>query len=65
VKIFLESVDHKTLGIEVLRKVRFALCVCCKLFRIILRQFNIETLKNNDSRMPFIRTQNYILLKDF
>jgi hypothetical protein len=64
-EIFLESVDHKTLGIEEMRKYKFALCVCCKLFRIILKQFNIETLKNNDSTMPFIRTQTTFCLKIF
>jgi hypothetical protein len=45
VNIFLGSVDHKTLGIEELRKCKFALCVSYKILRIILKYFNIETLK--------------------
>lgn len=63
--IFLESVDHETLGIEELRKYKFALCVCCKIFRIVLKYFNIETLKNNDFMLPFIKTQTTFCLKVF
>lgn len=65
VNMFLGSVDHKTLGIEELRKCKFALCVSCKLFRIILKYFNIDKLKNNDSMMPFIKTQTTFCLKIF
>jgi hypothetical protein len=63
--IFLESVDYKKLGREELRKYKFALCVCWKIFRINLKYFNIEILKNNDSMMTFIRTQTVFCLKIF